>query len=54
MEKENTVESFFTNISQVRDQLVSIGVVVDEDDILQTTIDGFISSWDTFLDALNG
>ena len=33
MEKDETMASFFHNISQVRDQLSSIEVVVDKDDI---------------------
>ena len=45
MEKDDTVASFFTNISQVKDQLLIIGVNMDEDDLLQTTIDGIPSSW---------
>ena len=54
MEKDETMESFFTNISQVKDQLVSIGVETYEDDLLQTTTDGLPSSWDTFLAMVNG
>ena len=54
MEKDDTVESFFTNISQVKDQLASIGVETDEDDLLQTTIDGIPASWETFLAVVNG
>ena len=54
MEKEETVASFFTNISQVKDQLVSIGVEMDKDDLLQTVIDGLPSSWETFLTTVNG
>ena len=54
MEKDETMASFFTNISQVKDQLVSIGVEMDEDDIIQTHIDGIPSSWETFLVVVNG
>ena len=39
MEKDETMSSFFTNISQVKDQLERISVKEDEDD-LQTAIDG--------------
>ena len=53
MEKHETVSSFFTKISQVRDQLVSIEVVVEEDYLLQTAIDGLPSSWETFLVVVN-
>ena len=34
MEKDETMNSFFTNISQVRDQLLSIGVTIDDDDLI--------------------
>ena len=54
MEKDETVASFFTKISQVKDQLASIGVETDEDDLLQTAIDGLPASWETFLTAVNG
>ena len=54
MEKDETEASFFSNISQVRDQLASIIMVMDEGDQLQTTIDGLPSSWETFLAAVNG
>ena len=53
MKKDETVTSFFTKISQVKDHLLSISVVTDEDDLLQTTIDGLPSSWGTFLTAVN-
>ena len=54
MERDETIASLLTNISQVKDQLASIGVETDEDDLLKTTIDGILSSWDTFLVVVNG
>ena len=54
MEKDEYVASFFTKISQVRDQLLSIQVTVDDDDLIQTVVDGFPSSWKTFLAVVNG
>ena len=54
MEKDETVESFFTKISQVKDQLVSVSVDMNDDDLLQTAINGIPSSWETFLAAVNG
>ena len=53
MEKDETVASFFKNISQVKDQLASIDVETDEDDFLQTAIDRLPSSWETFLFVIN-
>ena len=54
MERDDTVASLFTKISQVKDQLVRIDVEMDEDDLLQTAIDGIPSSWETFLAVVNG
>ena len=54
MERDETVASFFTNISQVKDQLASICVETDEDDLLQTAIEEIPASWDTFLATING
>ena len=53
MHKYETMPSFFTNISHRRDQLMSIGVVVDEDNLIQTTIDGIPPLRETFLDVVN-
>ena len=54
MEKDETVASFFTKISLVKDQLESISVETDEVDLLKTTIDGLLASWETFLATVNG
>ena len=54
MERDETIASLFTKISQVDDQLASISVDMDEDDLLQTFIDGFPSSWESFLSTVNG
>ena len=54
MDKDETMATFFTKISHIRDHLTSIGVVVDEDDLIQTIIDGVPSSWETLLVVVNG
>ena len=54
MEKDETMTSLFTKISQVRYQLLRIGVMMDDGDIVQTTINGLPSSWETFLDTIYG
>ena len=54
MEKDEGVASFFTKISRVRDQLLVIGVKVDDDDLVQTVVDGLPSFWETFLSVVNG
>ena len=53
MEKDESVASFFTNISQAIDKLMSIGVIVNDDDLIQTVVDGIACSWETFLVSIN-
>ena len=40
--------------SLVRDQLTTIGITVDDDDLVQTVFDGLPNSWETFLAAIRG
>ena len=54
MGKDETIVVFFSKIVQTKDQLIAIGVVVDDDDLLQTAIDGLPESWGVFLASLNG
>ena len=53
MEKDEFVNSF-TKISQIKDQLLAIGINVDDDDFVQTFVDGLSPSWEAFLVAVNG
>jgi hypothetical protein len=53
MEKDDRVASFFTKISQIRDQLLVIGVPVDDDDLLQTVVDGLPPAWEVFMSGIN-
>jgi hypothetical protein len=54
MGKDETIFAFFSKIAQTRDQLATIGVAVDDDDLVQTTVDGLPKSWETFLSSING
>jgi hypothetical protein len=54
MGKDKTISAFFSKISQTRDQFATIEVAVDDDDLVQTTIDGLSESRETFLSSVNG
>jgi hypothetical protein len=54
MEKGESVAYFCSRIAQIRDQLLLIGVIVDDDDLVQTIFDGLPSLWETFLSSVNG
>ena len=44
MGNDDTIFSFFSKIAQTRDRLAAIGVVVDDDDLVQTIVDGIPES----------
>ena len=48
------IASFFSKISQIRKQLMAIGVKVDDDDLVQALVDGLPTTWETFLATING
>ena len=54
LNKDESVGSFFTKIAQVRDQLIVIGITVDDDDLVQTVVDGLPSSWETLMASVSG
>ena len=54
LKKDESVGSFFTKIAQVRDQLLAIGITVDDDDLVQIVVDGLPSSWETFMASISG
>ena len=41
-------------IAKVRDQHCDIGVLVDDDNLVQTVFDGLPNSWETFLAVVSG
>ena len=45
MQKDKTVATFFSKISQIRDQLMAIGDKVEDYDLVQTVFDGLPSSY---------
>ena len=54
LNKDEGVGSFFTEIAQVRNQLIGIGIAVDDDDLLQTVVDGLPSYWENFMASISG
>jgi hypothetical protein len=54
MEKGEFVAFFYFRIAQIGDQLLFIGVTVDDDDLVQAIFDGLPSSRETFLSNVSG
>ena len=49
MQTFKSIHAFFTRISQINEQIVVIGVSVEEDEIVMTTLNGLPKSWDAFI-----
>ena len=54
LNKDESVGSFFTKIKHVRDQLIAIGITVDDDDLVQTMVDGLPRSCEAFMASVSG
>jgi hypothetical protein len=54
MQKSESVASFSSRIAQIRDHLLVTGVIVDDDDLVQTIFYGLPSSWETLLYNVSG
>ena len=53
MDKSKTV-SFFTRDSQIKDQLAAVGDPIEEKELMLTTLNGFPSYWDVFVQGVQG
>ena len=49
MDKNETIASFFSRISQLKEQLLAVGAQIEEDDFIDAAIDGLPDSWAPFI-----
>jgi hypothetical protein len=52
MNKSETDSNYFMRISQIKDQLAAIGDSMDDAELVTTTLNGFPSSWDPFVQGI--
>jgi hypothetical protein len=52
MTKSNTVTSYLTKITQIRDQLVVVGEVITDGELVRTTLNGFSKPWAPFIKGI--
>jgi hypothetical protein len=52
MSRTDTVATYFMKISQLRDQLKTIGDEVTDDELVTIALNGFSSSWDPFVQGI--
>ena len=54
MEKNESIASFFSRISQRKEQLLFMGTQIEEEDFVDVAIDGLPDSWTTFISSACG
>ena len=54
MEKGDSIPKYLTRFVQCRDELGSVGVTVDEEDLVSLALLGLSKSWHSYEDSVNG
>jgi dsDNA-specific endonuclease/ATPase MutS2 len=49
MHKGETIQEYFSRISQFKEQLEAIEDTIDEDELIMTTLNGLTRPWDAFI-----
>ena len=49
MQKKETMQSYFSKLSQIKEQLEAIGDMVEEAKVVMTTLNGIPREWDSFI-----
>jgi hypothetical protein len=52
MQKGETIQYYFSRVSQFKEQLEAIGDNLDEDELVMTTLNGLTRPWDAFLQTI--
>ena len=50
----DSVATYFMQVSQLRDQLKSIGDLIEDVELVMVTLNGFLSSWESFIQSICG
>ena len=54
MEKGDSIPKYLTKFFQCRDELGSVGVTVDDEDLVSLALLGLLKSWYSYQDSVNG
>jgi hypothetical protein len=52
MEKRETIQDYFSKVSQFKEQLETIGESLDEDELIMTNLNGLTRLWDAFIQTI--
>ena len=54
MEKGNSIPKYLTKFVHCRDELGSVGITVDDDELVRLALLGLLKSWHSYEDSVNG
>jgi hypothetical protein len=54
MPKDDTITTFFMNISEIRDQLSAIGETIIDRELVMITLNALPIHWEPFIQSING
>ena len=52
IQNAETIQSYFTRVSQIKEQLEAVDEEVENAEIVMTTLNGLPSSWDAFIQGI--
>jgi hypothetical protein len=52
MQNSETIQSYFTRVSQIKEQLEAIGDTIEEVELVMTTLNGLPESWESFIKGI--
>jgi hypothetical protein len=52
MKNSETIQSYLTKVSQIKEQLEAIGDIVEEAKLVMTTLNGLPKSWESFIQGI--
>ena len=52
IQNAETIQSYFTRVSQIKEQLEAVDEEVENADIVMTTLNGLPRSWDSFIKGI--
>ena len=54
MEKGDSIPKYLTKFVHCKDELGSVGVTIDEEDLVSLALLGLLKSWHSYEDFING
>lgn len=54
MSKTNIMTSYIMKIAKLRDQLVAVGDTIEDNELVQISLNGFRPSWHNFVPSICG